>query len=60
MNRSQESGGTESGGPNRIAKLYQHIARQREDFHYKIAHKLVKEYDLIAVVDAERRGEGRP
>ncbi|NES71160.1 MAG: transposase [Okeania sp. SIO2D1] len=44
---------------NRIARLHQHIARQREDFHYKTAHKLVKEYDLIAVVDAERRAEGK-
>ncbi|MDJ0519335.1 MAG: transposase [Trichodesmium sp. MO_231.B1] len=44
---------------NKVAKLHQHIARQREDFHYKTAHKLVKEYDLIAVVDAERRAEGR-
>ncbi|WP_293084729.1 transposase, partial [Okeania sp. SIO3B5] len=34
---------------NRIARLHQHIARQREDFHYKTAHKLVKEYDMIAV-----------
>ncbi len=45
---------------NKIARLHQHIARQREDFHYKTAHKLVKEYDLIGVVDAERRAEGRP
>ncbi|MDJ0514885.1 MAG: transposase [Trichodesmium sp. MO_231.B1] len=34
---------------NKIARLHQHIARQRENFHYKTAHKLVKEYDLIAV-----------
>nr|WP_237397229.1 transposase [Okeania sp. KiyG1] len=34
---------------NIIARLHQHIARQREYFHYKTAHKLVKEYDLIAV-----------
>ncbi|MDY7004552.1 MAG: transposase [Cyanobacteriota bacterium] len=44
---------------NRIARLHQLMARQREDFHYKTAHKLVKEYDLIAVVDAERRAEGK-
>ncbi|GGA16609.1 transposase [Okeania sp. KiyG1] len=45
---------------NRIARLHQHIARQTEDFHYKTAHKLAIKYDLIAVVDAERRAEGRP
>ncbi len=41
---------------NRIAKLHQHIARQREDFHYKTANKLVKEYDLIAVEDLNIKG----
>ncbi|MGD1805474.1 RNA-guided endonuclease InsQ/TnpB family protein [Dapis sp. BLCC M126] len=44
---------------NRIAKLHQHIARQREDFHYKNAHKLVKEYDLIAVEDLNIKGLAR-
>lgn len=44
------------GAQNRIAKLHQHIARQREDFHYKTAHKLVKEYDLIAVEDLNIKG----
>ncbi|WP_293060720.1 transposase [Okeania sp. SIO2B3] len=41
---------------NRIARLHQHIARQREDFHYKTAHKLVKEYDMIAVENLNIRG----
>ncbi|NEN93460.1 MAG: IS200/IS605 family element transposase accessory protein TnpB [Okeania sp. SIO3H1] len=41
---------------NRIARLHQHIARQREDFHYKTAHKLVRENDLIAVEDLNIKG----
>ncbi|NEO53269.1 MAG: IS200/IS605 family element transposase accessory protein TnpB [Okeania sp. SIO3B5] len=44
---------------NRIARLHQHIARQREDFHYKNAHKLVKEYDLIAVENLNIKGLAR-
>ncbi|MDJ0519080.1 MAG: transposase [Trichodesmium sp. MO_231.B1] len=44
---------------NRVARLHQHIARQREDFHYKTAHKLVKEYDLIAVEDLNIKGLAR-
>lgn len=40
----------------RIARLHQKIARQREDFHYKTAHKLVRENDLIAVEDLNIRG----
>ncbi|NES04013.1 MAG: IS200/IS605 family element transposase accessory protein TnpB [Okeania sp. SIO2F4] len=44
---------------NRVARLHQHIARQREYFHYKTAHKLVKEYDLIAVEDLNIKGLAR-
>ncbi|WP_293070265.1 transposase [Okeania sp. SIO2B3] len=44
---------------NRVARLHQYIARQREDFHYKTAHKLVKEYDLIAVEDLNIKGLAR-
>ncbi|WP_293127532.1 transposase [Okeania sp. SIO1I7] len=44
---------------NKIARLHQNIARQREDFHYKIAHKLVKEYDLIAVENLNIKGLAR-
>uniref|UniRef100_UPI0034303CCD RNA-guided endonuclease InsQ/TnpB family protein n=1 Tax=Okeania sp. SIO2F4 TaxID=2607790 RepID=UPI0034303CCD len=41
---------------NRIARLHQHIARQREDFHSYSAHKLVKQYDMIAVENLNIRG----
>ncbi|MEB3340457.1 transposase [Okeania sp.] len=44
---------------NKIARLHQHIARQRENFHYKTAHKLVKEYDLIAVEELNIKGLAR-
>jgi putative transposase len=30
-----------------LAKAHQHIARQRQDFHHKEAHKLVQAYDVI-------------
>ncbi|NES69048.1 MAG: IS200/IS605 family element transposase accessory protein TnpB, partial [Okeania sp. SIO2D1] len=44
---------------NKIARLHQHIARQREDFHYKTAHKLARKYDLIAVEDLNIKGLAR-
>ena len=44
---------------NQIAKLHQRIARQRQDFHYKTAHSLVKPYDLIAVEDLNIKGLAR-
>ena len=41
---------------NFIAKVHQRIGRIRENFHYKTAYKLVKQYDLIAVEDLNIKG----
>nr|WP_287521555.1 transposase [Okeania sp. SIO2C2] len=44
---------------NKIARLHQHIARQREYFYYKTAHKLASKYDLIAVEYLNIKGLAR-
>jgi putative transposase len=44
---------------NHIAKIHQRIKRQRENFHYTVAHWLVKTYDLIAVEDLNIKGLAR-
>ncbi|NEP62485.1 MAG: transposase [Symploca sp. SIO2G7] len=44
---------------NFIARIHQRIGRIRENFHYNTAHKLVKQYDLIAVEDLNIRGLAR-
>ncbi|WP_228014562.1 RNA-guided endonuclease InsQ/TnpB family protein [Fortiea sp. LEGE XX443] len=44
---------------NHIARIHQKIERQRQDFHYKTAHKLVKNFDLIAVEDLNIKGLAR-
>lgn len=44
---------------NKIARIYQKIQRQRKDFHYKTAHFLVRQYDLIAVEDLNIKGLAR-
>jgi putative transposase len=44
---------------SRIAKIHQRIVRQREMFHYQVAHKLCRDYDLIAVEDLNIRGLAR-
>lgn len=44
---------------NKIARIHQRIQRQRKDFHYKVAHKLVREYDLICVEDLQVRNLAR-
>jgi len=41
---------------NKIARVHQRIKRQRKEFHYKVAHKLVKAYDLIGVEDLNIKG----
>jgi putative transposase len=41
---------------NHIACLHQHVKRVRKDFHYQIAHKLCKTYDLIGLEDLNIKG----
>ncbi len=43
----------------KISRIHQRIGRKREIFHYKIAHQLVKNYDLIAVEDLNIKGLAR-
>lgn len=42
-----------------VAKIHLKIARQRRDYHHKLALKLVKENDLIAVEDLNIKGLAR-
>ena len=44
---------------SRVAKIHQRIARQRENFHYQVAYKLCRTYDLVAVEDLNIRGLAR-
>jgi putative transposase len=43
----------------KIACIHQRIARKRQNFHYKSAHKLVKQYDFIAAEDLNIKGLAR-
>jgi putative transposase len=44
---------------NHIARIHQRVERQRKDFHYQTAHKLIKNFDLIAVEDLNIKGLAR-
>ncbi|MDJ0800670.1 MAG: transposase [Calothrix sp. MO_167.B12] len=44
---------------NKIARLHLHIARQRKEFHYQVAHWLVKSYDLIIFENLNIKGLAR-
>lgn len=44
---------------NKVARLHLHIARQRKDFHYQVAHWLCAKYDLIAFENLNIKGLAR-
>jgi putative transposase len=44
---------------NKVAKLHLHIARQRKDFHYSVAHYLCTSYDLIGFEKLNIKGLAR-
>jgi putative transposase len=44
---------------SKVANLHLHIARQRKDFHYQVAHWLCEKYDLIAFEDLNIKGLAR-
>ncbi|MGB3208628.1 MAG: transposase [Crinalium sp.] len=59
LSRQQKESNSYTSQQNKIARIHQRIQRQRKDFHYKTAHKLVREYDLIAVEDLQVRNLAR-
>ncbi|HEY9819666.1 MAG TPA: transposase [Candidatus Sericytochromatia bacterium] len=44
---------------NKVARLHLHVARQRKDFHYQVAHWLCSQYDLIAFESLNIKGLAR-
>jgi putative transposase len=44
---------------NRVARLHLHVARQRKEFHYQVAHWLCSLYDLIAFENLNIKGLAR-
>ena len=44
---------------NKVARLHLHIARQRKDFHYSVAHYLCTNYDLIGFEKLNIKGLAR-
>jgi putative transposase len=56
----QEKGSINHGNQvNKIARLHLHIARQRKDFHYAVAHYLCSNYDLIRFEKLNIKGLAR-
>jgi putative transposase len=57
--RKKDGSKNRASSKARVAKIHQRIARQREMFHYNVAHWLCRNYDLIAVEDLNIRGLAR-
>jgi putative transposase len=57
--RQQKGSNSYKRQQNKIARIHQCIQRQRKDFHYRTAHQLVREYDLIAVEDLQVKNLAR-
>lgn len=56
----QEKGSINYGNQaNKIARLHLHIARQRKDFHYSVAHYLCSNYNLIGFEKLNIKGLAR-
>lgn len=54
--RKKDGSKNQAKAKSRVAKIHQRIARQRQMFHYQVAHWLCHNYDLIAVEDLNIRG----
>lgn len=59
LSRKQKGSKNAQRQKNRVARIHQRIQRQRKDFQYKVAHQLVKAYDLIAVEVLNIKGLAR-
>lgn len=48
LSRRQKGSKNYDRQANKVARLHLHVARQRKEFHYQVAHWLCAHYDLIA------------
>jgi putative transposase len=59
LSRQKKGSNNYSYQANKVAKLHLHIARQRKDFHYSVAHYLCTNYDLIGFEKLNIKGLAR-
>lgn len=59
LTRKQINSANSEKQKQKISRIHQRIGRKREHFHYNVAHKLVKNYDLIAAEDLNIKGLAR-
>lgn len=59
LSRKEKGSKNYSLQANKVARLHLHIARQRKDFHYLVAHWLCVNYDLIGFEKLNIKGLAR-
>jgi putative transposase len=59
LSRQQKGSKNYAKQANKVAKSHLHVARQRKEFHYQVAHWLCATYDLISFEDLNIRGLAR-
>ena len=57
--RKQKDSATYRKQANQVARLHLHVARQRKEFHYQVAHWLCVTYDLIVFENLNIKGLAR-
>jgi putative transposase len=56
LSRMQKGSKNHEKQASRVARLHLHVARQRKEFHYQVAHWLCRVYDLIAFENLNIKG----
>jgi putative transposase len=59
LSRKQKGSKNYAKQASKVAKLHLHVARQRKEFHYQVAHWLCAKYDLIGFEDLNIKGLAR-
>ena len=59
LSRMQRGSNNSQKQSGKVARLHLHIARQRKEFHYQVAHWLCATYDLIAFENLNIKGLAR-
>ena len=56
LSKCQKGSNNYSKQKKRLARVHDKIRNQRNDFQHKLSHRLVEEYDVIAVEDLNMKG----
>lgn len=59
LSRKRRGSNNRRKAKRKLAKTYRHISNQRRDWHFKLARRLLREYDVVAIEDLNLDGMKR-